>query len=132
MAVEAPEFAVLVVNVVVPHPLMVAVPRGLVNWNVGSSRSILSGVAVSRGEFKAKMYVMDDGAAVTGFAITSLLLWNADVGAVIAVEAVMDPVVAAMSVAVPKVTATVRVFRFAVCVTLLAVTPLGTLTVHGS
>ena len=67
---------------------------------------------------------------MTGFAMTSLLLWNAGVGAVIAVEAVMEPVVAAMFVAAPKATATVRVFRLAFCALALVVTPVATVTVH--
>ena len=105
---------VLVVNVVVPHPLTVAVGDALPNLNVGSSSAMVSGVVVSSGEFNAKMYEMDDGPSVTGFAITSLLSWNPDVGAVTAVDAVMDPLAAAISVADAIVTATVRVFRFAV------------------
>ena len=45
-------------------------------------------------------------------AITSLLRWNAAVGAATAVDAVMDPLAAAMLVAEASVTATVRVLRF--------------------
>ena len=49
-----------------------------------------------------------------------------------AVEAVMEPVAAAMLVALPSVTATVRVFRFADCAFALVVTPVATVTVHSA
>ena len=113
VAVAVPVLALLLVNVVVPHPLIVAVANDA-SLNVGSSNAILSGVVVSSGEFSAKMYEIDDGPSLTAFAITSLLSWNPGVGAATAVDAVMDPLAAAMSVARPSVTATVRVFRFAV------------------
>ena len=111
VAVLAPELALATVNVVLPHPLT-ATAASVPNWNAGSSRAMVSGVAlVSRGEFSANMNVMDDGAAVTGLAITSWLCWKAGVGAVTAVDWAMAT--AAMSAAAPRVTATVRVFRSA-------------------
>ena len=88
------------------------------------------GVPVSRGVFNANMNVMEDSAAVTGLATTSLLFWNAAVGATTWVDAVMDPLAAAMSVAEASATATVRVFRLAACAHLPVVTPVPTVTVH--
>jgi hypothetical protein len=66
----------LVVNVVVPHPLAAAL-NDPPNLNVGSSSAIVSGVDVSSGELSAKMYEIDDGAAVTALSINILLSWNA-------------------------------------------------------
>jgi hypothetical protein len=45
------------------------------------------------------MYVTDDDAAVTALSITSLLSWNADVGATTAGDFVIDDVAAAILVA---------------------------------
>ena len=59
------------------------------------------------------MNEIDDGAAVAWFAITSLLLCSAAVGAATAVDAVMDPLAATMFAADASVTATVRVLRSA-------------------
>jgi hypothetical protein len=59
--VAVPVLVLLVVNVVVPHPLAVAVTEPA-NLNVGSRSAMVSGVVVSSGELSAKMYVMDDGA----------------------------------------------------------------------
>jgi hypothetical protein len=61
VAVAAPVFALVAVNVVVPHPLALGV-ASVPNWNVGSRSAMVSGVEVSNGEFSAKMYVTDDGA----------------------------------------------------------------------
>ena len=113
VAVAVPVLALLLVNVVVSHPLIVAVANDPANLNVGSSSVIVSGVLVSSGEFSAKMYEIDDAPSLTAFAITSLLSWNPGVGATTAVDAVMDPLAAPMLVARPSTTATVRVFRFA-------------------
>ena len=111
VAVAAPELAFATVKVVLPHPLSTTAAR-VPNWNVGSSSAMVSGVPVSRGEFRANVNVMDDGATVTGLGITSLLIWNAELaGAVTAVDLVMAT--AAMLVAAPRVTATVRVLASA-------------------
>jgi hypothetical protein len=112
VAVAVPVLVLLVVNVVVPHPLIEAV-NDPANLNVGSNSAMVSGVVVSNGEFSAKMYEIDDDPSLTGFAITNLLSWKPGVGAVTCVDAVMDPLAAAMLVAEPSVTATVRVLRFA-------------------
>ena len=113
MASAVPELALVAVNVVLPHPLSVGSVSSVPNTNDGNTRPILS--VASKGAFNANMYVTDDGASVTALWITSLLTWNADVGAVTAGDDVIDPVVAAMSVAACSVTADVRVFRSAVC-----------------
>ena len=63
VAVAVPELASATVNVVLPHPLSVTDAREP-NWNVGSSSAMVSGVLVSSGELRAKVYVMDDGATV--------------------------------------------------------------------
>ena len=123
-----PEFAPLTVKVAVPHPLSPGLVSKVPNTNDGNTRSTVS--PTSSGEFRAKMYVICDGASVTALWITNLLSWNAGVGAVTAVDAVIDPVVAAMFVAPCSTTPTVRVFRFAVCASWLVVTPLPTVTVH--
>jgi hypothetical protein len=117
VASVCPELAVPAVNTVLPHPLSSGTELGesseLANWNDGSTRAILSsGLVVPRGAFRAKLNVIDDGAAVTGLAITSLLYWNAAVGAATSVDVVIDPSAAAMSVADARVTATVRVLKF--------------------
>ena len=82
--------------------------------NVGSNRAMVSGVVVSKGEFKVNMYAMEDDPEVTGFAITSLFLWNADVGATTPVDTGIEPTDAAISDAEARVTPTVRVLRLAV------------------
>ena len=110
VAVDVPELALATVNVVVPHPLS-STDASVPNWNVGSNSAMVSGVPVSRGEFRANVYVMEDGACVTGLGITSLLIWNPGVGAVTCVDLTMPT--AAMLVAAPRVTATVRVPRSA-------------------
>ena len=81
VAVAEPEPADVTVNVVVPHPRFVTADN-VPNVKVGSFRAMVSGVPLSSGEFSAKMNVMDDGACVAGFSITSLLCWNPGVGAV--------------------------------------------------
>jgi hypothetical protein len=83
------------------------------NTNIGKTITIVSGVVISSGEFSTKTNVTDDLAAVTGLAITNLLIWKAGVGAATAVDGFMDPVVAAMFAADANVTATVLVFRLA-------------------
>jgi hypothetical protein len=119
VAVVCPELAVPAVNSVAPQPLLssgteLGASSVLANWNDGSTSAMLSaGAAVPRGAFRAKLNVIDDSAAVTGLAITSLLCWNAAVGAATAVDVVIDEVAAAMSVADARVTATVRVLKFA-------------------
>jgi hypothetical protein len=89
---------------------------------------MVSGVEVSKGELSAKIYETEDVACVTGFAITSLLCWNAGVGATISVDFAIAT--AAMSDAAASVTATVRVLRSAACAFALVVTPVATVTVH--
>jgi hypothetical protein len=113
VAVAVPVLVLLVVNVVVPHPLPAAL-NDPPNLNVGRSSAIVSGVDVSSGELRAKMYEIDDGPSLTALPITSLLCWNPGVGATTAVDAEMDPLAAAIFVADASVTATVRVLRFAV------------------
>jgi hypothetical protein len=113
VAVAVPVFELLVVNVVVPHPLAAA-DNEPPNLNVGSNRAIVSGVVVSKGEFKVNMYAIEDDPEVTGFVITSLFLWKADVGATTPVDVDMEPTDAVMSDAEARATATVRVFRLAV------------------
>ena len=113
MASAVPEFAFVAANVVLPHPLSVGSVSSVPNTNDGSFRAMVS--VATRGAFNANMYVIDDGASVTTLSITSLLLMNADVGAVTAGDDVIDPEAAAMSVAACSVTADVRVFRSAVC-----------------
>ena len=54
VAAAAPELAPATVNVVVPHPLVVTAAR-VPNWNVGSSRAMVSEGDVSSGELRAKM-----------------------------------------------------------------------------
>ena len=106
-----PLFALLAVNVVLPQPLVVML-AGVPIWNVGSSKSMVSAVPlVSNGELSANMYVMDDGACVTEFSITSMLCSKPDVGAVTAVDD--TTVTALMSVAEANVTATVRAAKSA-------------------
>jgi hypothetical protein len=61
VAVDVPESALATVKVVVPHPLSTTAAN-VPNWNVGSSSAMVSGVPVSRGEFNANVYVMEDGA----------------------------------------------------------------------
>jgi len=117
------------VKVVLPHPLNTG-DASVPNTNVGKTITIASGVAISSGEFSTKKNVMDDLAAVTGLAITNLLSWKAAVGAITAVDVVMDPVVAAILAADANVTATVRVFRFAGCASALVVIPVVIVTVH--
>ena len=111
MASAVPEFAFVAANVVLPHPLSVGSVSSVPNTNDGSFRAVVS--VATRGAFNANMYVIDDGASVTTLSITSLLLMNADVGAVTAGDDVIEA--AAMSVAACSVTADVRVFRSAVC-----------------
>jgi len=63
VAVAAPVLAFATVNVVLPHPISVT-DANVPNWNVGSSRAMVSGMLISRGEFSANVYVMEDGAWV--------------------------------------------------------------------
>jgi hypothetical protein len=114
VASVCPVLAPAAVNTVLPHPLSSGDASDPANWNDGSTSAMLSaGLAVPRGAFRAKLNVIDDSAAVTGLAITSLLCWNAAVGAVTSVDVVIDPSDAAMLVADARVTATVRVLKFA-------------------
>ena len=109
-----PEFALATVKDVVPailtHPLTEGVAR-VPKVKDGKTYTMVSGVVISKGEFRANMKEMDEGAAVTGFAITSLFCTKAEVGAVTAVDFVMDPDTAAMFAAFANVTAAVRVFK---------------------
>ena len=130
VAAAVPVPVLLAVKAVLPHPLMLGAAN-VPNWKSGRTSAMLSlGVPVSRGVFNANMNVMVDSAAVTGLAMSSLLFWNAAVGATTWVDAVMDPLAAAMSVAEASATATVRVFRSAACAHLPVVTPVPTVTVH--
>ena len=54
VAVAAPVFALVTVNVVEPQPLALGV-ASVPNWNVGSRRAMVSGVVVSSGELSAKL-----------------------------------------------------------------------------
>jgi hypothetical protein len=56
---------------------------------------------------------MDEGASVTGLAITSWLYWNAAVGATTSVDGEIELAAAAMFAADARVTATVRSAKFA-------------------
>ena len=101
-------------NVVLLHPLSAGDPSVPANWKSGSTSAMLStGLPVSRGAFRAKLNVIDDGAAVTGLAITSLLCWNAAVGATTSVDGEIELLAAAMFAADARVTATVRLAKSA-------------------
>jgi hypothetical protein len=124
-AVAVAEFATVEVNVVVPHPRVVGVDV-VTSVNVGSVSTIVS--LVFTGAFDTKRNDRDEAAHVTGFAIVSTLVLST--GAATAVDVLMAS--DATSVAPDRVTATLRVFRFAVCTALLAVTPVPMFTVHCS
>ena len=128
-APAAPEFAAATVKAELPHPLVVGVAREA-KVNVGNTSVIVSGVAISSGELSAKMKVMLDFAAVTGFAMTSLLSLNAAVGTATAVDVVMDPLVATMFAAFVSDAAAVRVLRSAACAVTLVIIPVEMITVH--
>ena len=130
VAAAVPVPVLLAVNAVLPHPLMLGAAN-VPNWKSGSTSAMLSlGVPVSRGVFSAKMNDIAERPAVTALLISSLVFWNAATGATTWVDAVMDPLAAAMSVAEASATATVRVFRLAACAHLPVVTPVPTVTVH--
>jgi len=130
VASASPVLAAVAVKTVLPHPLSAGDPS-VPNWNAGSTKAMLStGLPVSRGEFRAKLNVIDDRASVTGLAITSWLYWNAAVGATTAVDGEIELLAAAMSAADARVTATVRLVKSAACACLLVVTPVATVTVH--
>jgi hypothetical protein len=126
--VDVPELERLVENVVLPHPCIVAGASEAANVNVGR-RTVMESL-VSKGEFKANMNQRGDGALTIGFESTNFVCTNAEVGAMIPGEATTEPATAAISVADPNFTATVRVFRFAACTCALVVTPVATVTVH--
>ena len=114
MASAVPELAFVAANVVLPQlVLSVGSVSSVPNTNDGNTKPILS--VASKGAFNANIYVTDDGASVTALSITSLLTWNADVGAVTSVDAVIDEVAAAIFVAPCNVTATVLVVKSAAC-----------------
>ena len=70
------------------------------------------------------------GYAVTGSDMSISDIANLGVRSSIAVDAVMDPVAPAMLAADASVTATVRVFRLALCAFTLAEIPVFTVTEH--
>ena len=131
VAVAVPEFATVTVlpNAVASpslHPSITTGADGVpANVNVGNTRSIVS--PTFSGAFISNEYVIADATSNDGRWIVRLLCVST--GSSTAVD---TSIAAAPILPVASVPATVRVFRFAVCVTLLAVTPLGTLTVHGS
>ena len=124
-AVAVAEFATVDVNVVVPHPLVVGVDV-VASVNVGSVSTMVS--LAFTGAFDTNRNDNEDAANVTGFAIVSTLVLST--GASTAVDVVIAT--ADTSVTPARVTATLRVFRFAVCTALLAVTPAPMFTVHCS
>jgi hypothetical protein len=131
LAPACPEFATPTVlpNVVASPSLHPSITTGAdgdpANVNVGSTRAISS--PTLSGAFSSNEYVIGDATAVDGRVMVKLLCVST--GSSTAVDSSMAP---APILPVANVPATVRVFRFAICVTLLAVTPLGTVTVHGS
>jgi hypothetical protein len=122
-AVAVPEFAAATVNVVVPHPLVTGVANEI-SVKSGNTNATLS-LAFS-GAFNLNLYVIDDDAHVTGFAIVSTLFVGA--GATTAVDMLIG--VATTFADAANATAMVRVFKSATCVTALVVTPLATVTEH--
>jgi hypothetical protein len=125
VAVAVPVFVLAAVNVVVPHPRVVGV-AGVPSVNMGSVSAIVS--LAFTGAFDTKRNDRDEAAHVTGFAIVSTLVLST--GAATAVDVLMAS--DATSVTPDRVTATLRVFRFAACTALLAVTPVPMFTVHCS
>ena len=77
-----------VVNVVVPHPLRVMLPRPL-RVNVGSTKVITSVVVCTSGTLSANVNEMAVGADVAGTAIVSTLCWNAGLGTTTSVDGLM-------------------------------------------
>ena len=75
VAVVRPELAFATEKVVLPHPLTVVGFNSFTEPKTknGSTSAMVSGIVISIGAFNAKMYVIDDFADVTGFAMTSLL-----------------------------------------------------------
>jgi hypothetical protein len=108
VAVDVPELVAELANVVDPHPLIVGAAR-LVSVKLGSTIAILS--AGESTLLMEKLNVIDEAVEVTGVAIFSSLCFTSDVRAATAVDEGMA--VGAMLVALAKVTAIVRVARFA-------------------
>jgi hypothetical protein len=130
VALAVPESVADAVNVVVPHPATDVELLTDATSNVGSTR-LMESVPVTSGVLSENVNEMLVGPSVTGLAITSADCSNAGgVGNAIAVDTAM--VVAAMSFASARVTATVRVASFApwFVVTALVVTPVSITTVH--
>ena len=125
VAVAVPVLVLAAVNVVVPHPRVVGV-TGVPSVNVGSVSAIVS--LAFTGAFDTKRNDRDEAAHATGFAIVSTLVLST--GAATAVDVVMAS--DATSLTPARVTTTLRVFRFAACTALLAVTPAPMFTVHCS
>ena len=125
VAVAVPVLVLAAVNVVVPHPRVVGV-TGVPSVNVGSVSAMVS--LAFTGAFDTNRNDNEDAAHATGFAIVSTLVLST--GASTAVDVVIAT--ADTSVTPARVTATLRVFRFAACTALLAVTPAPIFTVHCS
>jgi hypothetical protein len=70
VAVAVPELLTALVNVVLPHPLVLS-PVNVASVNVGSTNAIWS--AAFNGAFNSNEYDIDDAAETVGFAIVKLL-----------------------------------------------------------
>jgi hypothetical protein len=127
VAVAVPEFVLVAVNVVVPHPLML-IDAGVPTLNVGTTSAMLS--AASSGAFSANMNVTEDSCCATALAITSELNCIAGVGCTTAVDDAIAVVAEAMSTADASVTPTFLAVSPAACALALVVTPVSTDTMH--
>ena len=87
VASTAPDLVPAAVNVVVPHPLTVTSPLGMVpsKVNVGSTRVMVS-LLCTRGVFRANMNEIGDRPDVTAFSTVSTLFSYAGVGTARAVD----------------------------------------------
>ena len=131
VAVAWPELATptVALNVVASPSLHPSITTGAdgdpANVNVGSTRSISS--FTFSGALSSNEYVIVDATSSDGRSIVRVLCVST--GSTTAVEISIAP---ALMSPVASVAATVRVAKSAACVALLVVTPLGTVTVHGS
>lgn len=101
VAVEVPEFVPVAVKVLLPHPLILGVPR-VPNVKVGNIRSMLSDTpcklgSTSKGRLCEKMYEIEDGASETGFEMIKWLNRISEDG--MSTTGVLKMVMAAISVA---------------------------------
>jgi hypothetical protein len=76
VAVDVPVFALVLVNVVVPHPLVAGVDNDPPNLNCGRTSVILSEPASSC-TFNTNANTIAEGAPCTAFAMTNELCSNA-------------------------------------------------------